>query len=312
MCAQTPSLTASRNHTLSDAAAAHLDKERLLGRSEATLKTYRGALYRLVAWLANQDVADAREVTSAHLEAYARTTLERVSRNSAHLYLRMVRTFFRDLAGAHRLLLDPAAQLAMPRLDRKHVGPILTREEIDRVLAGPDIGTPLGIRDRALLEFLYSTGLRVSEAWRMKTADVDPGEGSALVRAGKGAKDRVVPIGKAAVEWLVRYLAEVRPRLEAHRPGVEELFLTHHGRAFGDQMLAMHLKKLGRKAGVAMRLTCHVIRRTLATGLLRNGASPQEVAAILGHEDVRSLGRYVAFAAREVKEAHAKCHPREG
>jgi integrase/recombinase XerD len=265
----------------------------------------------MIAWLTSQGVADAREVTAAHLEAYARATLERVSRNSAHLYLRMVRAFFRDLAGSHRLLLDPTSGLAMPRLDRKHVGPMLTRDEIDRVLAGPDVTTPLGIRDRAMLEFLYSTGLRVSEAWRIKTADVDLEGGRVLVREGKGAKDRVSPLGKAAVEWLGRYLAEVRPGLEACRPGVEELFLTHHGRAFGDQMLAMHLKKLGRKAGLATNLTCHVIRRTLATGLLRNGASPAEVAAILGHEDVRSLGRYVAFAAREVKEAHTKCHPRE-
>jgi integrase/recombinase XerD len=146
----------------------------------------------------------------------------------------------------------------------------------------------------------------------LKAADVDLGGASAVVRAGKGAKDRVAPVGKAAVEWLGRYLAEGRPHLLADRPDVEELFLSDRGRALGEQTFAIHLKRLGREAGLAQNLTCHVIRRTLATALLRNGASPQEVAALLGHEDVRSLGRYVAFAAREVKEAHQKSHPREG
>ncbi len=312
MIPQTPSLQASRNHTLSDAATAYIEKERLLGRSEATMKTYQGALNRLVAWLAGQGVADIREVTADRLEAYAKATLERVSRNSAHLYLRAVRAFFRDLAGTHRLLIDPAAGLAMPKLERKRVGPMLTRDEVDRLLAVPDVATPSGIRDRALLEFLYATGLRVSEARRLNAPDVDLGGASALVREGKGAKDRVAPVGKAAVEWLGRYLAEGRPQLAADHPDVEELFLSDRGRAFGEQTFALHLKRLGREAGLATHLTCHVIRRTLATNLLRNGASPQEVAAILGHEDVRSLGRYVAFAAREVKEAHRKSHPREG
>lgn len=306
------SLEAGRSHTLKACVASFLEHLKLLGRSKATLAALGNALTQFGRFLVEKGIEDLREVTPGHLEDYAKRVLARVTRHSAHLYLRSVKALFRFLADTHRLLVDPAAGMAMPKLHRKLVGPTLTREEIEKLMAVPDVGKPTGLRDRALLEFLYSTGLRVSEVRRMKIADLDLAEGAACVRQGKGAKDRVVPIGKAAREWLSRYLAEGRPRMAKYHPGHEELFVAQYGKPFGEIMFGIHLRKLGRMAGLTFNLTCHVIRRTVATTLLRNGASPQEVAALLGHDDLRSLGYYVAFAAREVKEAHAKTHPREG
>lgn len=310
MCTHTCSLP-DRTRTVAAEAAGFVEAQRLLGRSDRTLIVYGRTLARFGRFLEDKGIADVREVEGGHLEAYSRQVLRQVSRNSAHLYLRVVRVFFAHLARAHRLLADPAAGMTMPRLHRKRVGPMLTREWVERLMAVPDMAKPTGVRDRALLEFLYSTGLRVSEARRMALGDLDLADGSAQVRQGKGAKDRVVPLGMAAREWLKRYLVEARPRLAKHNPGHEELFVAQYGKPFGEIMFGIHLRGLGRRAGLPFNLTCHVIRRTVATDMLRNGASPQAVANLLGHEDVRSLGRYIAFAAREIKEAHRRTHPRE-
>lgn len=181
-------------------------------------------------------------------------------------------------------------------------------------MAVSDVSTPpLGLRDRAMLEFEYSTALRVSELARIKVGDVDLAEGIAAVRLGKGAKDRMLPVGKVAVEWITRYLAESRPVLtDKSRPQTDALFVTATGLPMSQQILGRELRALGRKAGIArLSITCHVFRRTVATEMLRNGAPPAQVAALLGHEDLRSLCRYVSFAAKEVKDAHSKRHPRE-
>jgi integrase/recombinase XerD len=301
-----------RTRTVAAEAAGFIEAQRMQGRSERTVIVYGRTLARFGRFLEGRGVADVREVEAAHLEAYARQVLRQVSRNSAHLYLRVVRVFFAHLARTHRLLADPAAGMAMPKLHRKRVGPMLTREWIERLMAAPDTARPTGLRDRALLEFLYSTGLRVSEARKIKMTDLDLAEGAAQVHEGKGAKDRVVPVGNVAREWLKRYLEEARPRMAKYNPGHEELFVAQYGKPFGEILFGIHLRGLGRRAGLPFNLTCHVIRRTLATDLLRNGASPQAVANLLGHEDIRSLGYYVAFAAREIQEAHRRAHPREG
>lgn len=169
----------------------------------------------------------------------------------------------------------------------------------------------MGLRDRAMLEFAYSTALRVAELHRVKVSDVDVTQEIALVCEGKGGKDRVVPIGRAALEWLNRYLSIARPVLAKSRPEVEELFITYRSRGFSYSLLRAHLRKLGRVAKLSTNLTCHVFRRTVATEMLRNGASPAQVAALLGHEDLKSLSRYVASVAKELKKAHASSHPRE-
>jgi integrase/recombinase XerD len=156
------------------------------------------------------------------------------------------------------------------------------------------------LRDRALLEFLYSTGLRLSEARRVTLQDL--GDGKVIVRGGKGGKDRVVPVGANAMIWVTRYLPERKASNDA-------LFQTDTGRPFGSAWLSQLIRRLGQTAGLAVN--AHTIRRSLATHLLAAGASPSAVAAILGHADLRSLSRYAAAVDRDLKETHAKTHPRE-
>jgi len=299
------SLFGDRTPTLPAARAAFLDHLRLLGRSEATVRAHHNALGQFAKVWGERDL---REAMPSDLEAYARSVLGRVARESAYVYLNGLRSFFRFLVESGVLLVDPAAGMPMPRMRERMTGRILSREEMTRLVESPDVGAPQGLRDRALLEFLYSTGLRVSEARRVKVADL--GADSVTVRGGKGGKDRVVPVGIAALRWVRKYLAEARPLLAVRRAPVEELFVSDLGNPFGKQMFAIHLRELGEAAGIP-HLTCHTIRRSMATQLLAAGASPQEVSGILGHSDLKSLSRYVQVASRELKETHQATHPRE-
>jgi integrase/recombinase XerD len=286
----------------------YIEHERLAGKSEKTIKAYSFALLRLENALG---IRDWREISPKDLRSYWKSVKCKRASATAHSYLRPVKAFLRFLTQTHRLLVDPSAELPLPRINRNEMGPILCQDDLKRLLAACDILTPCGIRDRAIVEFLYSTGLRVSEFRKMRVADVDLGKAEVIVRNGKGAKDRVQPLNRAAVEWTRKYLEPIRPEFERSNPGVEELFISFRGRRLSEQIAAIHLRNLGRAAGLRVSLTCHVIRRTIATDLLRNGASPAQVAAFLGHANLASLARYVKIAAREVKEIHQEFHPRE-
>jgi len=285
---------------------AFLEHLRLQGRAAATLRAHSNAFRQFGRFWGERDV---REVTESDLETYARQVLARVSRETAYLYLSALRALFRFLVARDVLLLDPSAGLPMPKMHDRLTARILSPAEMTRLIESPDVTKPVGLRDRAMLEFLYSTGLRAKEHREVQVADL--GDDAAAVRGGKGGKDRVVPVGKCAMEWVRRYLAEARPRFAAYRPGVEQLWITAWGKPFGQIVFQQYLRALGKAAGIES-VTCHMIRRSMATHLLAAGASPQEVSAILGHEDLRSLSRYVRVAQREAKETHQKTHPREG
>jgi integrase/recombinase XerD len=303
MIKTTSSLHEDRSVTLHDTVEQFLAEGRLLGKSPSTLESHRNALRQFGKFWGDRDL---REAVPADLETYAREVLGRVSRETAYAYLSPVRALFRHLAERNLLLVDPSRQLPMPRMANRPLGRVLSQEEMKRLLDAPDVTTETGLRDRALLELLYSTGLRLSEVQQLKVADL--GEDSLTVRSGKGGKDRVVPLGKKASGWVRRYLGGARPEPWA---GVEEVFVGLRGRPFGKGRLRQIIHGLGLRAGIP-EVTCHAIRRTMATDLLRAGANPKEVSAILGHGDLKSLSRYVRIASREVKETHQKTHPREG
>jgi len=291
--------------TLEAAAPLLIDHLRLLGRSPSTLRSYH---YSLIPFGKFWKDRDLREVSQEDLEAYSRQIQSTRSRETAYLYLAAVRALFAHLVSRDLLLLDPAAHLPMPRMTERMTGRILTREEMKKFVESPDLSTPCGVRDRALLECLYSTGLRISEARELQVGDI--GDEALLVREGKGGKDRTVPLGKEARSWIGRYLGEARPVLQAFSPGADHLWLTRWGKPFRPELFQRHLRALGRAAGVA-GLTGHLIRRSMATHLLAAGASPHEVSGILGHEDLQSLSRYIKVALRELRDTHARTHPRE-
>jgi len=300
----TSSLGAGDIATLEAATRAYAEHLRLLGRSEATLRARTNALRQFGRVWGDRDL---REVTASDLETYAGAVRERVSRESAYGYLDSVRALFRFLTDKHVILVDPARALPMPHMRGRRLGKVLTPEAMKRVIEAPDVKTPAGLRDRALLELLYSTGIRSGEAVRLTIEDI--ADDVVTIRAGKGAKDRCVPLGAVAREWVARYLREGRPRLA--KPEEKGLWIMdHRGRIFGEAWFRHHVRALGQAAGIE-KLTTHTIRRSMATHMLAAGASPSEVSSILGHEDLRSLSHYAFLAGVDLKEAHARTHPRE-
>ncbi|MBI4713456.1 MAG: tyrosine-type recombinase/integrase, partial [Planctomycetes bacterium] len=192
---------------------------------------------------------------------------------------------------------------------------ILTRDEVDKLLALPDINASAGIRDRALLETLYSTGIRLQECTNLEVSDVDYDGGYLRVNQGKGNKDRIVPLGKIACYWLKEYIRRVRPEFLKHNkkdPEHNALWVSHYlGKPLSSQIIAKLVRSYGRKAGINKKVTVHTWRRTLATHLLQAGVNLVYIQEILGHEDMRSLDRYIKVTAIEVKQTHQRTHPRE-
>jgi len=283
---------------------AHLAVERNLSRR--TLEAYGRDLDRFVRWLGDRDLP---------LEDVERSTIrtflgERrdggLSPRSAARLLSSLRGFFRYLAREELLGNDPTADLRSPSL--WHTVPhVLSAEEVERLLEAPDVTTPLGLRDRAMFETLYATGLRVSELVGMGLGELrlDPG----FVRIlGKGRKERLVPLGSSAIRWLARYLEESRPVLDTK--GRPELFLNHRGGALTRQGFWKILRTHGLRAGIRSHLSPHVVRHSFATHLLDHGADLRAVQMMLGHASLTTTEIYTHVARERLQRLYDAKHPR--
>lgn len=199
------------------------------------------------------------------------------------------------------------------RFKRKkdHVYEVLTREEVRRFLETPNTEKPTGLRDRAIFELVYSAGLRRPEVVRLDLVDVDLAARRAMIRAAKGKKDRTVPVGATAAEWMGRYLDEARPFLETD--GAEPAyFLSSMGRRLTFAPLEAAFRAARQKAGITKRLTCHMLRHTCATHMIQEGADVRHVQELLGHESAKTTEVYTHVAIPDLAEAHEKFHPRGG
>jgi integrase/recombinase XerD len=269
-------------------------------------------LPRLIHHLEENGVRAARNVTEEHLAAYARhlerhrtrrgTPLAPASRASA---LGTMRRFFAFLASRGHLLHDPAQAIPLPRRTRLPRG-ILTESQARRLVAAPFPGSRIGKRDRAILETLYGTGIRLGEAVRADVSDLDLREGVLLVRSGKGKKDRVVPVeGRAAVALGI-YLTDARPELLKHMDAA--LFLSRHGGRLSMVGLHAMVKRHGQAIGV--HVSPHVLRHTCATHLLRGGADIRHVQELLGHRSLATTALYTRVAIEDLRQVLARAHPR--
>lgn len=202
---------------------------------------------------------------------------------------------------------DPTAEVDPPRLGRSLPG-ALTERQVEDLLAAPDTGEPLGIRDRCLLEVLYATGLRVSELVSLRVDAVSLRQG--LVRViGKGGRERLVPLGEEASHWVRRYLDEARPRLLGDRTG-EALFVTHRGEGLTRQAFWYRIKRYANEAGVDPSISPHTLRHSFATHLLNHGADLRAVQMLLGHADLSTTQIYTHVARQRLQQLHAAHHPR--
>ena len=279
------------------------------GLSRATLQAYRSDLSGLARWLGRRGGGLLTADAAALQEYLAHCLQERIRASSVARMLSAFRSFYR-YALQHALCeRDPSAQVAAPKRDRP-LPAVLTEDEVERLLQAPDTACPRGLRDRAMLELLYASGLRVGELVALRHAQVNRRAG-VLRLSGKGGKERMVPFGECAAGWLERYLAEARGALLGTAGGAaEDLFVTRRGRAMTRQAFWQLLRRYARRAGIAKTLSPHVLRHTFATHLLNHGADLRVVQMLLGHGDLSTTQIYTHLARDELKTMHRTHHPR--
>ena len=295
---------------------AYLAHARSLGFRPDTQRAAVLALGRFFEHLHQQRVYDVRRVTEADVVSFLRrlvtTPSERTGKpltaSTQALYLTIVRGFFRFLESRHLILQDPACGVPLPT--RSRLPRALSERAMRRLMNGPDPWTVQGRRDRALLEVLYGTGLRLSECVRLDLQDIDLGTGMLLVRDGKGRKDRYVPLSGQAMKALDLYLRESRPLLE--KPGRYDegaLFLSKHGGRLGTISVRVLVRGYGSAAGV--KASTHVLRHSYATHLLQGGANIREIQVLLGHKSLSTTALYAKVDSRHLAGMLHRCHPRE-
>ena len=283
--------------------------------SEATVVNRTAYLRRFAAWCADRGVTQPREVTRPILERYQRYLYhyrrpsgEPISFRSQAVQITAVRTFFRYLTRANHVLYNPSSDLELPRVERRLPRAILTISEVERVLAQPDLKDAYGLRDRAILEVLYSSGLRRKEIVGLSLYDLDHERGTLMVRQGKGKKDRMVPIGARALAWVEKYLAEVRPSLVVE-PDHGYVFLTMYGDPLSVSWLTDRVREYVEESGVGKKGSCHLFRHTMATLMLEGGADLRFIQEMLGHADPKTTQVYTLVSIKKLQAVHAATHP---
>ncbi|MGB0713345.1 MAG: site-specific tyrosine recombinase XerD [Gammaproteobacteria bacterium] len=277
------------------------------GLSENTLKAYRTDLLKLSAWLAETGLSLEQADRGALLGYLAHTTRKGAHARSNARLLSSMRGFYRWLVREGMLAEDPTALIESPKLGRP-LPASLTEADVEALLDAPDLGTVAGLRDRTMLEILYACGLRVSELVNLTAAQVNLRQGVARV-TGKGSKERLVPIGDIAVDWLQRYLREGRPQLVRGRPS-NFLFPTVKSPAMTRQAFWYNIRKYAQLAGIHKHLSPHTLRHAFATHLLNHGADLRAVQMLLGHSDLSTTQIYTHVARERLKQLHAEHHPR--
>jgi len=285
---------------------AYLVSERRV--SPRTVAAYRGDLVRMAGFLRSLSRESAREARAVDLEKYlAKLRTEGLQSSTVARHGASIRSFYSYLEESGSLAENPARFLEAPRL-WKRVPRTLDREDVASLVESPDTGTALGLRDRAMLELMYGTGVRVSELVGLGLEDVDLTEKTVLVR-GKGDKQRIVPLGSEARRWLKVYLKRGREKLRKSTK-TNALFLNSRGRRLTRMGFWKILKKYAMLRGLAAKVTPHVLRHSFATHLLEGGADLRTVQELLGHSSIRTTQIYTEVEREYLKRVHRKYHPR--
>ncbi len=277
------------------------------GLSRNTVEGYRNDLSRLGEALAKKGGRDLLTALAADLSAHMRDLQRQgLSPRSSARALSAIRGFYENLVTIGERKDNPAVNLLPPKL-WKPLPKVLSEGEVEALLAAPDVATPLGLRDRAMLELLYATGLRVSELVGLTLPQLRLDVGF-LIAFGKGSKERVVPVGEQAEAWVQRYLREVRPELARGRH--QTVFANKDGDPMSRVGFWMLIKKHGLKAGIRTAISPHVLRHSFATHLLEHGADLRAVQTMLGHTDISTTQIYTHIHQQRLKSLYDRFHPR--
>lgn len=277
------------------------------GLSRNTLDSYRQDLVQYADWLEKQAGKSLIAAEQADIQRYL-AVRHPVSRpRSISRLIASLRRLYRFALRENKLSLDPTLQIESPKLPRS-LPKSLSEDEVEALLGAPDLSQPLGLRDRAMLEILYASGLRVSELVGIKVTEVSLSDGVVRV-TGKGSKTRLVPLGEEAVDWTTRYIQEARPEILQKRL-CDSLFVTQRAAPMTRQAFWYLIKRYALVAGINKALSPHVLRHAFATHLLNHGADLRVVQMLLGHADISTTQIYTHVARERLKQLHAAHHPR--
>jgi len=278
------------------------------GLAANTLESYQRDMLAYTAYLRDHGVSDIRDSTRTHIIGYL-MTLQEKGRATATLSRNMasIRAFYQFLVRDKYLDKDPSIHLETPKIE-KRLPKVLSIEEVERLLDGPSLQNPAGLRDKAMLELLYATGIRVSELVSLAVGDVNLDMG--FVKClGKGSKERIIPLGSVAIHMVRQYMDTGRPQLLKDK-NETALFLNHLGKQITRQGFWKIIKRYAQQVNIRTEITPHTLRHSFATHLLENGADLRSVQEMLGHADISTTQIYTHVTRTRIKDVYAKTHPR--
>ena len=281
------------------------------GYAPATIEVYRKGLDEFTCYLKRQKISDLRSVSPNTLLEYRQILMSQsIAMESKALKIRPVKRLFEHLTERHRLLLNPAEEIVETCRKQRRIGAILTIEETKRLFTQPDPATNIGVRNRAVMQLLYSTGIRLGELLSLKLYHVDFKDQVLYVRRGKGNTQRVVPLGKSAAQCLGKYMEKIRAGQDGkNTESTQALFLNRFGRPLAGGSVHAMLRKYRRMARIKKPVSPHTFRRTCATHLLQQGADIRYIQELLGHKHLGTTQIYTRVLPVEVKQTHQVTHP---
>jgi integrase/recombinase XerD len=283
------------------------------GYAVRTVDSYRENLAPFVAYLEGCGINDLRKVTAGVIEDYRQQVMSTgLAAESKALRLRPVKRLFEHLVGSHRLLLNPAETIVESCRKNRKIGPVLSLAEIKKLLEQPNLSLRPHIRNRAIMEVLYATGMRIDELVSLQVYHVDLSDKVLYIRKAKGRKQRVVPLSKPAVGFLREYLEKIRPWWARKNVKERRLFLNHFGGPMTGDNVRSFLRRYRLAAGIKKPVSPHTLRRTCATHMLSAGADIRYVQKLLGHSRLSTTQLYTKVMPAEVKQTHTKTHPGAG
>lgn len=292
----------------------YLEHLAVKGFARTTLRVRRVYMEMFLTWCRKSRTTLPRQVTRKSLESYQRYLFDYRKKDGQPLAiasqltrLAPLKVWFKWMTRRDYIAHDPCSELELPRIGYK-LPSVLTKDEAELVLQQPNAHTPLGVRDRAMLEMLYSTGIRRMELIQLRLYDVDKKQGLVTIREGKGRRDRVVPVGDRALFWFEKYLNMTRPTI-VKQPDDSVMFLTSKGEPFSPNHLSWLARRYVVAAGVGKTGACHIFRHTMATLMLEGGADIRYIQAMLGHVRLDTTKIYTHVSIRMLKQIHTATHP---
>ena len=286
----------------------------LRGYSKNTLHRRESDIRRFVGWCDERSLNHPNQITKPILERYQRYLFhyrqadnKPLSASTQNLYITSIKQFFKYLTQQNYLLYNPASELQVIKQPSR-LPVVLSEQEIESLMQQPNTRKAGGVRDRAILELFYSTGVRRSECCRIQLQDLSLSRKTVFIRQGKGNKDRLIPVGERAVYWLDKYVNGVRDQyvMDNHN---HTLFLNDYGESFNDNKLGDKVKRYMIKAGIDVPGSCHLLRHAMATHMLENGAETRFIQVMLGHANLTTTQIYTHVSIRKLQAVHAETHP---